>query len=491
MALNLKELRELPPEVESLQQATADAAKNHANSAAFYRELNKASTWEGHGGEAARAGKEASARDHEAKAEDLRKAAGDLERVHGESEDLAKRIGQIFDEAYAQPAVDINDVTNQVTAPSHTSYLKDEEAARIAKKVSDLQIKVGAVLAAGAALDADLARAIATATGTPVPDLTDGTPTRPGLDPRNAERRRNQSDAFKELFGRAPTTPADWATAAAMDPHSYDPKNKGAPPRIAVAKIEPSPGQGVLQNNFFIPSKDVIAPNPTKWPPRDLNAGDNRGFNPKSLPEDSRVSILVDYENGVIVARQNPSVNMTTGEAQAGIPEVSAVQKSDKSVLIYYNTADPFSVGGQNLAKDSYISVNGNLGIAPGPDGPRVGANMTWFPAFEVNHMTPSGQWTPVLQEWPQIRDDAWGPLTGLAPPTHYIGDGSIPRSFTSIVPANEFPHAVPLPPGTGAHVPPVMPALPPTISIPPALTPLGPPSSAPTIPVIDPFGQK
>jgi hypothetical protein len=46
----------------------------------------------------------------------------------------------------------------------------------------------------------------------------------PGKAEDKANRRKNQIDAFKQVFGREPVSAADWDTAAALDPHSYDPK---------------------------------------------------------------------------------------------------------------------------------------------------------------------------------------------------------------------------------------------------------------------------
>lgn len=41
------------------------------------------------------------------------------------------------------------------------------------------------------------------------------------------ERRLNQIDAFREVFGRDPVSASDWATAAALDPSTYDSKFQG------------------------------------------------------------------------------------------------------------------------------------------------------------------------------------------------------------------------------------------------------------------------
>ena len=119
--------------------------------------------------------------------------------------------------------------------------------------------------------------------------------------PSEAERQRNQIDAFKQIFGRAPVSATDWATAAALDPHSYDAKNGGVPPNIVVGRIKRVPGQGVVRTNLFIPGEK-------EWTPLGDNPGDNRGFSAVAGPEESRVTLTVDYDKGIVIARQNPSV---------------------------------------------------------------------------------------------------------------------------------------------------------------------------------------
>ncbi|ODQ98487.1 hypothetical protein BHQ21_25855 [Mycobacterium sherrisii] len=84
------------------------------------------------------------------------------------------------------------------------------------------------------------------------------------------------------------------------------------------------------------------------------------------------MSIFVDYENGIIVARQNPSVDEKIGQVRTGSPSISAVQQSNGAVLIKYSAADPFSPGGQDLAKATSFDVNGTIAIEPTPAGPRV-----------------------------------------------------------------------------------------------------------------------
>jgi hypothetical protein len=295
-----------------------------------------------------------------------------------------------------------------------------------------------------------------------------------------AEQRQTQIDAFKHVFGHAPTSRADWDTAAALDPHSYDPKYGGVPPNISVGRITPHPGQGVVRTNLFIPGHDVLDPQLTSLPHNNL--GDNRSFSPSAGPEASRVSILVDYENGIIVARQNPSVDATTGAIQAGTPTVSAVQRSDGGILLHYNAADPFSPGGQGLAKGIPFSVNGELAITPTPSGPVVGGNVTNFPAIEVYHDGAAGAPQVLAQQWPLVSDGSTGPGAGLwwhRP----IGDASLVLGFNDLYPP--LPGAAP---GAGApflphgHVPAPVPAAPPLIATPPGLSDLGSVDAPPVV---------
>ncbi len=296
-----------------------------------------------------------------------------------------------------------------------------------------------------------------------------------------SERTTNQIDAFREVFGRAPVSDSDWLTASALDPHSYDLKNRGVNANVLVGRIEPVPGQGVVRTNLFIPSEDVWAPS-VGIPPYDNNLGDNRGFSPTAGPEASRVEIYTDFDNGIIVARQNPSINADTGQVRTGTPSVGAVQTSDGGVLIQYNAADPFSPGGEALAKGSGISVNGTLGIVPSDNGPRFGGDdVSTFPALEV-YSDRGGTTTTVLQEWPTLTSDASGPMAGLIFDKD-IGDPTVVPSFNSVVPQG-LTAMVP-----GTVEPAAVPVTPPMSIVPPGnFTSFGPAADAPSVRVYTPL---
>ncbi|KAA0093564.1 hypothetical protein CIW49_26230 [Mycolicibacterium sp. P1-18] len=275
--------------------------------------------------------------------------------------------------------------------------------------------------------------------------------------PSEADRKRNQSTAFEKVFGHPPLTGADWQTAAALDPHSYDPKNQGVPPNIVVGRIKPVPGQGVVKDNLFIPGE-------TAWAPSGDNLGDHRGFDPNAGPEDARVSIYTDFENGVVVARQNPSVVLGSDgtEVRAGSPDISVSQNPNGSVRIQYSAADPFSPGGEDLAKLSPWNVHGDLVIKPTASGPVAGGLISDFPASEIYGVR-GGQTIELAKIMPQNVGEL-GPLAGL-PLSNSIGQSDL---------RHEFPMSAS--PTPMARVPPVV--------IPYPSVQLGPVTDIPQVPV-------
>ncbi len=318
----------------------------------------------------------------------------------------------------------------------------------------DLQPRLDAILAEADAIDDALANAV---------DMADGDAPIPAVDGPAAvagSRLTNQIAAFATVFGRHPSSSADWETAAALDPHSYAPKNQGVAPNIVVGRIEPRPGQGVVRANLFIPSATVKDPKPW-WPFFDDNAGDNRRFDPAAGPENARVAMEVDYENGLVVARQNPSVNLSTGQVKAGTPNVRVGQRRDGSVSIGYAAADPFSPGGEQLAKNT-LCVQGQLTVQPGSPVPGVGGMVSGFPALEVYHDHPVANGvdvpttTTMARMWPYATGE-WGPLLGLPYATPVGG-----------------PH-VPLPLGAASEMP----------LLPQRLTRLGPVTDPPAVAVV------
>ncbi|WP_156616806.1 hypothetical protein [Mycobacterium sp. 852014-52144_SCH5372336] len=128
------------------------------------------SAWEGHGAQAAKSAMTATAVDHETVADNLGKVASRMQRIQHDSEGLAQTIKAILDDAAAAPAVLIDEYTNQVIVPD-TSHMTEEYAAQVAGKVADLEQRIGAALADGQRIDAELAGAITAASGAtePVP----------------------------------------------------------------------------------------------------------------------------------------------------------------------------------------------------------------------------------------------------------------------------------------------------------------------------------
>lgn len=210
--MTLRDLREWVPEIADLAGSTRDAAANHTASADFYRALASASTWEGDGGNAARAAMIASAADHSDTADNLGAAATGMDSARQQAEAIAITIASILNDAAASPAVLVDETTNQVIPPD-VSFLDAETAAQVAAKVADLQARIADVLADGEQVDADLASAIGTATGVSAPaqpakSLEDlllpsaGKPQQPSSRGQSEPAPGDLGDALAQLAGR-------------------------------------------------------------------------------------------------------------------------------------------------------------------------------------------------------------------------------------------------------------------------------------------------
>ncbi|MGV0738069.1 hypothetical protein ABQF35_15115 [Mycobacterium syngnathidarum] len=243
-----------------------------------------------------------------------------------------------------------------------------------------------------------------------------------------ANRRQNQIEAFKQVYGREPTSASDWKTASVLDPHSYSAMSRGVPPEIRVVEIRPVPGQGVVRSSQWIEQRDVLS----GAGKRDF--GNNRGPDAHFDPEDTKVTTYIDYENGLVVIRQNPSVELNPdggpGEVAIRSPEGNVTQTSDGAVRVRFDAANPFA---PDIAKsppgpiaDHAWTVNGDLVFTPGSDGVRVDGTRTDYPSMEVYQDLPDASTRTVIID-PADSGRSWGPIANL-PYHHEVGMGG--RAF-------------------------------------------------------------
>lgn len=223
----------------------------------------------------------------------------------------------------------------------------------------------------------------------------------------------SQSAAFAKTHGRPPVSETDWMLAAALDPTSRLDKNGGTDAVVAVGQITPQPGKGLVRIGLYIPSDEVF-----NLPHNDK--GDNRGMDPNFNPEDTRVTLYVDYETGTVVARQNPSVD-TTGEVRVDTPSVQVQETTNGAVRIQYDAKNPFAPPG---SEETGHTVKGDITVSPGygNTGPRVDGTIGDYPAFEAYHESNGGPTTTLTQDRAD-NESKYGPLLEL-PTDHNIGDG-------------------------------------------------------------------
>ncbi|WP_020109865.1 hypothetical protein [Nocardia sp. 348MFTsu5.1] len=272
-----------------------------------------------------------------------------------------------------------------------------------------LQERLDNLLTDAEHIDEDLAAAIDGADGDlPVTDVD------PLYGTSSITRRANQVKAFQDQFDREPKSPNDWSMAEMLDTNTYDPVYRGVNSEVVVKKIDKVPGGGLQRINAFIP-RDSVNNIPHQ------NRGDNRGFDPKAGPEDSRVSIYVDYDNGVIVMRQNPSVEIPSGAVKVDEPTFGVAQDGER-VQVTFEATDPYAPFddqkvGEWGASTVGATVRGTLITSPLDGAPEVEGQLTNYPAWEVYDDSNSGTTTPMYQYMPDA-SDPWGPARHL--PGHH-----------------------------------------------------------------------
>lgn len=246
----------------------------------------------------------------------------------------------------------------------------------------------------------------------------------------DSDRTRNQEQAFEKVYGHKPATANDWRMAAALDPHSYDPKYHGVAPEIVAGRFTPQPGKGVVRSNMFIPTdqvvnlwKDATDLRLRRFAPQ--NFGDNRGPSANADIDAARVSAFVDYDHGVVVVRQNPTsaVDGLRGGAAAAVPNVHVAQASDGRLTIDYNAHDAYE---NPIATWGGATVNGRITLDPHADGTiGLGGSTTIYPSMET-YQYRDGAAPAQLQWTPANSGGSAGPATSLER-HHWIGDTSIP----------------------------------------------------------------
>jgi hypothetical protein len=369
-------------------------------------------------------------------------------------------------------------------------------AAELSAKQAQFQPTLDAILGEATVVDEELAQAIDMADGdVPIPH---GSPTIDRVGPNgltpdqvgiDAGQEKNQRDAFRQVYGRDPLSANDWRMAEGLDPHTYDPRYQGLESNVVVGRFNPIPGGGMYRQNMYIPSAEVqnFEINDRVNPHM---AGDNRGPSPFAPAEASRVSLFVDMEHGIIVARQNPTLSTDGKDAGAGKPIVNVRHGDNGALMISYQAADPYEPG---FVKP-LVNVNGTMNIVPTAGGNvAVGGEITPYPSTEAYQYKPDGSVTQLFNQ--QVTTNQLGPLT-LPLGHNHVGASlpDLPQPWTPPMPDGlppSAPRLIPTQPlpmttlGPAANPPqiytvPVPPPPAPSVAAPPLPVPTPPPLPAP-----------
>jgi hypothetical protein len=243
-----------------------------------------------------------------------------------------------------------------------------------------------------------------------------------------ADRQQNQIAAFEKTYRREPSSPEDWKIAEFLDENTSKDIYGGMESNIVVAKINPVEGQGVVRGSLFIKEKTVLNPGLSKFSLDSATSlrdyGNDRGFEINFDPQNAKGAFVIDYENGFVIYRQNPTVD-TSGFKTIGDPDVRVDQASNGTVRLDYESPNPSAkvVPGVNGADLLGKQVKGTILVSPTDDGPVVGGTIGDYPSVEIYADRPDGSTVTLLQD-DQDNHSEWGPAIELG---SYHVVGSLP----------------------------------------------------------------
>lgn len=399
-----------PEQLRQIFDVCGGVTETCGNLAGHLGRLDSLHTWAGETADAARTAAGRTRVDIDSHGQEVQSVGVAAKDCYDEAVDLRNKAKKCEDAA-AEYHLVIDGQSGAVTdpRPPDMSNWSEPDKTAYQQRVSVPQQAVNDVILDAERFDKDLAALINVADGT----IPMSPPNDSGSN--EAARRANQIAAFKQVYGREPNSENDWRMADSLDPHTYDPKYNGVESNVVVARFEPTHGAGVFRENMYIPSAEVqnMDLNPIDIADGRLaphNFGDNRGPSPTVSAEASRVSIYADMENGILVARQNPSISTDGKDAGAGIPQVSAIQQKDGSLKVYYSAADPFAPGiSQGIAR-----VEGSTIIKPNSAGTiDAGGMVTSYPSNEAYQYRPDGTTRQIFSM--EATGSQYGPMVGLA----------------------------------------------------------------------------
>lgn len=429
MGLSLADLDKWNPDaIQAVFSAVTDQSRTTRQTSHGLGQVMNSVPWEGDAYKSALAASNGIQKDLDLHAEQLEAVANAAKvaetEIRGIKSDWQK-ICRLAD----RWGITIDIATNEIIPPSPLPTDPDD-LAEIERRMDIIHDEIVDLLSRANNADRDLAAAISGATGVmSVADVNKELHDELSLasqgDEISEERRTNQIAAFRKVFSRDPLSLTDWSTAAALDPHTYNSKYRGTESDVSVVKIKPVPGQGEIRVSQYIPQRDV-----TNFPPWTRDTGNDRGSNTYFDPEDTKVTTYIDYENGIVVMRQNPSVMLnpdgSPGEVRVAAPIGSVKQLEDGSVRIKYDAGNPFAPGiatdPSGPMVDHTVTVNGDLVFTPGSGGVTVNGTRTDYPSLEIYQDATDGTTRTVLID-PAQSGRSWGPALNL-PFHHDIGTG-------------------------------------------------------------------
>ncbi|WP_207843036.1 hypothetical protein [Williamsia soli] len=373
--------------------------------------LGSLADWAGEGGNAARSASGTIREDIDEHGRQASQVRSGIENAMAEMSAVKLRVADTRSFAFVRglAVVDTGDTTKAIVV----GPIWDDDAKEVVRANLDAtNAMISDALIAANDADRDLATAILAIAGQiPVSE---------------ADRQRNQSAAFEKAYRRKPLSEADWTIAEFLDENTSKDVYGGMDSNVVITKINPVEGQGVVRGSLFIKEHTVIDPGMSDPSMSSLTSlrdyGNNRGFDPHFDPQNAKGAFVIDYENGFVIYRQNPTVD-TSGHKTIGEPDVRVDQASDGTVRLDYNSPNPSAniVPGVNGADLLGKQVKGTILVSPTVDGPQVSGTVGDYPSLEVYVDRPDGSTATLLRD-DQDNHTELGPAIELGS-YHIVGE--------------------------------------------------------------------
>lgn len=191
------------------------------------------------------------------------------------------------------------------------------------------------------------------------------------------------SPQFVTVYGRGPDPESayDRKLAAFLYPTTHESRYHGTASDLRALRFDPVPGAGLIRIAAFIQTKTILD-----------DIGDDRRPSATFPPSQARETIYVDYENGALLARVNPTCKSNGSQCQlANPPGVGAIRVRTSSTGYLKEDRIDLGIDAVNplhatLSRLAAFRLRAQITVTPlAGGGASARGAVSAFPSFELS----------------------------------------------------------------------------------------------------------